>query len=68
MNGLGIFKAGHGKGVIIQLDKTPKTLPHKKIGVAQKTPKVSNIGSLGKKTGATKSVLFHLLLQFFIRC
>jgi hypothetical protein len=49
MNGLGIFEASHGKGRITQLHKTPKTLPRKKIGVAQKTPKVSNIGSLGKK-------------------
>ena len=48
-NGLGIFEPSHGKGRITQLHKTPKTLPRKKIGVAQKTPKVSNIGSLGKK-------------------
>jgi hypothetical protein len=46
---LGIFEASHGKGRIAQLYKTPKTLPDKKIGVAQKTPKVSNMGSLGKK-------------------
>jgi hypothetical protein len=49
MNGLGIFEASPGKGCITQLHKTPKTIPDKKIGVAQKTPKVSNIGSLGKK-------------------
>jgi len=48
-NGLGIFEASLGKGRITQLHKTPKTLPDKKIGVAQKTPKVSNMGSLGKK-------------------
>ena len=46
---MGIFEASHGKGRITQLDKIPKTLPDKKIGVAQKPPKVSNIGSLGKK-------------------
>jgi len=48
-NGLGIFEATPGKGCITQLHKTPKTIPDKKIGVAQKTPKVSNMGSLGKK-------------------
>jgi len=49
MNGLGIFEPTHGKGRITQLRKPPKTLPDKKIGVAQKPPKVSNMGSLGKK-------------------
>jgi len=64
-NGLPIFVVPTGKEGITQPQKTPKSLPDKKIGVAQKTPKVSNMGSLGKKIGAVRPVFVHYCRCFF---
>ena len=65
MNGSGIFGRGLGKGGITRPFKIPKSLPDKKIGVAQKTPKVSNMGSLGNKIGAFEPILLRSFFSSF---